>query len=211
MKNRFDLLAGYFGLFLILVFLTSSCATESWDFIGTWNLQPDKLTYINSDQRIKLTFPNDKWGVYTKPTKPNEHLKRLWKNPWAEDSSYVVLLAYYPDWPGHDVSMCFYIAPLLGHNPWIEENTGLEQYLALITMKMGPKVKKIFDYKVIQRKGRKIGVVRGKGPKGGIIAIWFSFKEKGRFSSILFMFDENLFESNKNQFWAIVDSYEYIE
>jgi hypothetical protein len=64
---------------------------------------------------------------------------------------------------------------------------------------------------VIQRKGRKIGVVRGKGPKGGIIAIWFSFKEKGRFSSILFMFDENLFESNKNQFWAIVDSYEYIE
>ena len=131
MKNKFELPGSYFGLSLIFALLISSCATERWDFIGTWNLQPNKLTYINSDQRIKLTFPNEKWRVYTKPTKPNEHFKRLWKNPWREDTSYMVLLAFYPDWPGHDVSMYFYIAPVLGHNPRIEANIGLGEYLAL--------------------------------------------------------------------------------
>ena len=211
MKNGFELLGSYIGLFLILILLASSCATESWDFIGTWNLHPDQLTYINADQNIKVTFPNNKWNVYTKPTKPNEHFKRLWKNPWAEDTSYMVLLAFYPGWPKYDISMYFYIAPVLGHNPWIEINTGLEQYLALMTRKIGSEVENKVDSEVIQRKGRRIGIVRGKGPKGGIISIWFCFNEKGRFSAILFMFDENVFESNKNQFWAIVDSYEYIE
>jgi len=210
LKSRVSII-GYIGLFLIFVLLASSCATESWDFIGTWNLQPDKLTYTNADQHIKVTFPNDKWVVYTKPTKPNEHFKQQWKNPWgAEDSSYMVLLAFYPDWPGHDVSMYFYVAPVLGHNPWIEDNTGLEQYLVLMT-KMHFEGGEKRDYKVIQRKGRKIGVLRhhvfGRGDR-----ISFFFKEKRRFSTIFFEFSgENLFESNKNQFWAIADSYEYIE
>ena len=205
MKSRFELQGGFIGLFLILVLLTSSCATESWDFIGTWNYQPDKLTYINPDQRIRLTFPNAKWGAYTKPTKPNEHFKQLWKNPRGEDSSYMVLLAFYPDWPGHDVSMYFYLAPVLGHNPRIEANISLDKYLALISGKMKSKGEIKVDYKVIQRKGRRIGVLTTEG------AFYIFFKEKRRFSILFFMCDEDQLEPNKNQFWAIADSYEYLE
>ena len=52
MKNGFELLGSYIGLFLILILLASSCATESWDFIGTWNLHPDKLP----GQKIPLAW-----------------------------------------------------------------------------------------------------------------------------------------------------------
>ena len=216
MKNRFDLQGSFIGLSLIFILLTSSCATENWDFIGTWNNQPDKLTYINSDQHIKLTFPNDRWVVYTKPTKPNEHFKQMWKNPWAEDTSYMVLLAFHPNWPGHEVLMSLVIAPVLGHNPWIEGNIGLEKYLGFM-VKMYAKEGKP-KYEVFQRKGRKIGVMLlgamlgGKGEKmARKIALYVFFEEKERFSTLFFLCDEDKFESTQNQLWAIVDSYEYIE
>ena len=203
MKSSFELQGGFIGVFLIFVLLTSSCATESWDFIGTWNYQPDKLTYINSDQRIKLTFPNDKWRVHTQP---NGTLKTIWKNPWREDSSYNVLWAFIPDWPYSKLKMGIWCSPVIGHNPQIEANISLEEYLALMIGKMESEGAKV-DYKVIQRKDRRIGVVSYKGNS----AISFFFKEKGRFSVLSFICDEDLFESNKNQFWAIGDSYEYLE
>ena len=86
----------HIGLSLVLTLLIFSCTPMDYDFIGTWNRQPDKLTYINYDQHIKLTFPNDKWRVYTKP---GERLRRIWKNPWKENSAYHVLWAFVEEMP----------------------------------------------------------------------------------------------------------------
>jgi hypothetical protein len=147
---------GYIGLSLVFALLISSCAAISDDFIGTWNRQPDTLTYINYDQHIKLTFPNDKWRVYTKP---NERLKRTWKNPWKENSSYHVLMAFVSDWPHWELSMVLQINPVKGHRLRIEADITLDEYIALVKPgMMGPKVEEI-DSKVIQRKDRRIGLI----------------------------------------------------
>jgi hypothetical protein len=197
----------YIVLSLVFVFLIFSCAPISNDFIGTWNHQPDSRTYINSDQRIKLTFPNDKWRVYTKP---GERLKEIWKNPWKENSSYHVLWAFVPDWPHAELSMVFQIQPVTGHRLRIEADITLEEYTALMKDgMMGTNVEEI-DSKVIQRNDRRIGVITDKW-KGGDMWLSILFKEKDRFSFLLFICDEDLFESKKDQFWAIVDSYEYID
>lgn len=195
----------YIGLSLVFALLISSCAPISYDFIGAWNRQPDTLTYINYDQRIKLTFPNDKWRVYTKP---NERLKGIWCKPWPENSSYHVLWAFFPDWPHTELSMAFQVNPVKGHRLRIEPDITLDEYIALVEFGMiGPKVEKIHS-EVIQRKDRRIGVITSKREH---IWLFTFFKEKDRFSFLVFICAEGLFESNKNQFWAIVDSYEYLE
>lgn len=204
-KNR-DLRVNYLVTLLILAFLISSCLTETWDFIGTWDQQPDKLTYINPDQRIKLTFPNEKWRVYTKP---DEKLKRIWKNPWREASSYHVLWAFVGDWPHAELMMGLQIEPFRGHRLGIEMvNVTLDEYLALFKSKMESGSHEI-DYKVIQRKDRRMGVLTIKSE--GDMRFCILFKEKDRFSELVFICAESLFESYKNQFWAIADSYEYLE
>lgn len=195
----------YIGLPLIFALLISACALISYDFVGTWNRQPDTLTYINYDQRIKLTFPNDKWRVYTKP---NERLKKIWLPPRKENSAYHVLWAFVPDWPHAELSMVLQINPIKGHRLRIEADITLDEYIALVKPgMMGPKVEEI-DSKVIQRKDRRIGVITSKREH---IWLFTFFKEEDRFSFLVFICAEGLFESNKDQFWAIVDSYEYID
>ncbi|NOZ69541.1 MAG: hypothetical protein GXP46_09955, partial [Deferribacteres bacterium] len=84
----------YIGLLMFFVLLIFSCATVSYDFIGTWNQEPGTLTYTNYDQHIKLTFPNDKWRVYTTFHKD---LKGVWMTPTKDNSYYHVLIAKVPD------------------------------------------------------------------------------------------------------------------
>lgn len=219
MTKKRALRVGQIWLPLILMLLISSCAPIGYDFVGIWNRQPDTLTYINPDQRIKLTFPNDKWRVYTEPT--NERLRYLWKRPAPKDSSYVVLYAFGPKPApkdrsvlsrfGPEVLMGLQINPLQGHRPPIAaKDISLDEYLALMKREMESKsAAQEIDYKVIQRKGRRMGVLTSKGKDTKYLGI--IFKEKDRFSVLAFFCDEELFESKKNQFWAIVDSYEYLE
>jgi hypothetical protein len=179
----------------------------NYDFIGTWNRQPDTLTYINYDQHIKLTFPNDKWRVYTKP---NERLKGVWLTPWKENSAYHVLMAFVPDWPHSEIDIVLQINPIKGHRLQIEADISLDEYMVLMKNgMMGPDVEEI-DSKVIQRNDRRIGVIKMK-LKDGWWWLYIFFKEKGRFSMLTFICHEGPSESNKNEFWAIVDSYEYID
>ena len=205
-KNRVLGIA-YIGLLLVFALLISSCAPINYDFIGTWNRQLETFTYVNHDQRIKLTFPNDKWRVYTKP---GDYLKEIWKNPWKNDSSYHVLWAFVPDWSRNELMMNFLIQPVKGHRLRFASDISLEEYTGLMKDgMMGPNVVDI-DFEVIQRNNRRIGVITDLWKDGNR---WLSifFKEKGRFSMMQFNCTEGLFESNKNQFWAIVDSYEYLD
>ena len=200
-KNRV-LRVGYIGLPVFFALLISPCTCVSQDFIGTWTCQPETRTYINSDQHIKLTFPNDKWRVYTGPHKD---LYFLWNTPTKDHSSYHVLVARVP---GTELFMQLVIEPT-------PENIdiSLDEYLALNKRTMELQVSRSgvgeFDSKVIQLEGRRIGLITctRKGQK----FLTTAFKEKGRFTGLAFNCVESLFESNQDQFWAIVDSYEYLE
>ena len=200
-KNRV-LRVGYIGLPVFFALLIYPCACVSHDFIGTWTCQPETLTYINSDQHIKLTFPNDKWRVYTGPHKD---LYFLWNRPTKDDGSYHVLIARVP---GIGLFMQLVIEPT-------PENIdiSLDEYLVLNKHRMELQVSGSgvgeFDSKVIQREGRTIGLITWTRKGQKFLAT--AFKEKGRFIGLAFNCVERLFESSQDQFWAIVDSYEYLE
>jgi hypothetical protein len=56
--------------------------------------------------------------------------------------------------------------------------------------------------------------VKGTGETrgtGGIKIITGTFKEEGRFTLLTVAAPETFFEASKDQFWGIVDSYEYID
>jgi hypothetical protein len=153
-----------------------------------------------------LAFPNDKWRVYTKP---NERLKKIWLTPWKENSAYHGLWAFVPDWPHPKLSMVLQINPVKGHRLRIEADITLDEYIALIKSGLERGKDEEIDSKVIQRNDRRIGVITER--LGGDMWLYTFFKEKDRFSFLLFICNVGLFESNKDQFWAIVDSYEYLE
>ena len=201
------------GLTVFLVLLVFSCTPISYDFIGTWTRQPETFTYINSDHHIKLTFPNKHWTVFKRPWHNTP-----WKIPSEEDSSYHILYAMGFAKPGGRMFLLI--------DPMENENISLADYMAIFEEKLlpengqkGQSDLKDIDYKVIQRKGRRIAIMtftvkRGKGFK----AFNVSFKEKGRFTTLGFscfkkwrVSLEDSFESCKNEYWTIVDSYEYLE
>ena len=82
------------GLLAFLVLLILSCTTtpERPDYIGTWQRQPGSLTYVNFDQHMKLTFPNEQWKVYTQPSDD-----LAWFVSTQDDFPYHVLIATIPE------------------------------------------------------------------------------------------------------------------
>ena len=68
---------------------------------------------------------------------------------------------------------------------------------------------KDFNSKVTHRKGLQIGVITFQVEEMKFLMT--SLKEKGRFTVLWFYSIEDLFEYKEDQFWSIVDSYEYFE
>jgi hypothetical protein len=208
---------GYMGLSLIFLLLISSCAPVSYDFIGTWNCQPDKLTYINKHQHIKLTLPDDKWRVYMNPTELPYKQRSHWVMPSDKSDAYQVLLAI-------DPRAALFMGLLIGPLPLGTEDMSENDMMDLMKVAFKIALKhqlrerafdsELGDYKVIQRKGRSIGVVTIKvsklmGPSTKcLLAV---FKEKTSLTMLMFACLEDLFEIKANQFWDIIDSYEYLE
>ena len=63
------------------------------------------------------------------------------------------------------------------------------------------------DSDVVQRKGRRIAVSVYRVKSMQFLSL--HFQERGRFVNLSFNCFEGLFESRKDDFWAIADSYEY--
>lgn len=199
-------------LFILLLFC--SCAPVSYDFIGSWNRQDDKVTYINEKQNIRITFPDRHWRVYTTPQNLPHTMKKGWKMPSDEDDSYHALLAIKPKL---GLSMQLIVFPLDG------EDISLDELLAEVEAggKMGILEDAMsetagrkfsldeIETKTIVRNGRRVGICAGK--VGALKFLFVFFAEKDRFSGLMFGCVEKIFESRKNEFWAITDSYEYLE
>ncbi|MHC4458727.1 MAG: hypothetical protein ACYS0I_16900 [Planctomycetota bacterium] len=197
----------FIALTLKFALLLFSCAPVSYDFIGTWHRQADKLTYINPDQHMKVTFPNDNWQVYTKPNEiPNASLRQGWKKATKEDTTYHVLLAIESRFP-----LIMQVLVELVEN----EDITLDEYLIAYASKarMAGTIKGVsledFSCKAIQQRGRRIGECFLTDQN--IKFLFIIFKEKGRFTTLAFNCFEGHFETRNDQFWAIFDSYEYLE
>jgi hypothetical protein len=190
---------------VLFVFIFTSCVPKSYDFIGTWNRQPDNLTYINHDKHIKLTFPNTRWKIYTSPNElPDYQLRKDWLKPTEENPNYRILLAMIPD-----------IGMIMQLNIQdMESEVTLEEFVAIqkVGFDMNPdKLSDLSEYnsEVIERHSKKIGVLQIKMTSLKILSV--IFQEERRFTILMFLCPEGLFESKKDQFWSIIDSYEYIE
>jgi len=91
----------------------------------------------------------------------------------------------------------------------------LEDYLSLAVQRIKKDTdSEMLRSKVVERAKRTIGVgvfklpLKGKG-NVDMKGLFVVLKEKGRFTTLMFGCPESLFESKTDQFWAIVDSYEY--
>ncbi|MFQ5898209.1 MAG: hypothetical protein ACE5JN_08175 [Candidatus Methylomirabilia bacterium] len=126
--------------------------------------------------------------------------------PGKEDRSYHVLIARI-----RDLAMLLQVQ--------IDERTtdiSLNEYAALtnesLLLTLGnPETLDFFvvDSIVAERDGRRILVVTYR--LLGQRALTIVFKDKGRFIAFSFSTLETLFESKQDEFWAVVDSYEYLE
>jgi hypothetical protein len=211
-KNTF--LGVGFALTALFLLVGPACSPVNYSFIGHWTQkaepltydnQEQRMTYVNHDQHMKVTFPDDQWRVYTEPT--NDYLKAAWKPPTKKKPAYLVMIAEHTE---------------LGMNVQIEvdpvaENIVLDDYLAT----HGQRLETVRGIEVLSNyptecNGRLIGVNVVKGTaetRGteGLKMITAIFEEENRFTLLTLATPSSLFESGKEKFWAIVDSYEYIE
>lgn len=205
---------GCIKLSLVFALLISSCALVSHDYIGTWNRQPDKLTYVNYDQHIKLTFPNGDgifggswkvWKVYTKP--PLGALGKHWKRPTKADPSYTVMMAIIKR---PRVMMQVMIDPA-------PTDISLDEYLAVYWQGINETQKETISKEIIDSEvsnDRTIGLfsVLARDEAAGTAKFVFAiFKEEGRFTTLLFGCPEKIFGLYNDQFRAIIHLYEYID
>lgn len=202
-KNRF------FHVFSILipvftVFIITSCATKSYDFIGTWNHQPETLTYINYDQHVKVTFPDKRWHVFTQPT--SEAMKKHWDTPTKDDPGYQIITALIKYIP---IIATIRIEPT-------PLDVSLDDYLDIGEQDLKRTLKNItvLRKEVIERNNRSIGVILYRMiPTQGLEQkhLFVIFKEPGRFTMLVMACPELYFEFEEGQLWSIIDSYKYIE
>ncbi len=205
---------GTIGLTLFSILVIFACAPIGYDFIGTWKQQPGTLTYVNYDQHIKLTFPSDEWRVYTRPHK--DTIK--WKRPTDRDKSYMILFAG----THYLAHTAVYIEPMpLEYSLDLYGEVSkdyLEKYF-----KREKKDAEILESKKIQRRGKAIWtiiykverIVKDKELDAEIEfydkRLLVIFKDKERFTNMIFSAEEHTFALKLDDFWAIVDSYEYLE
>ena len=190
------------ALFLLVI---SSCVSQRYDFIGHWTQKAGTLTYVNEDQHMVVTFPNDQWRVYTEPA--SDYLKVIWTAPTKHRPAYHVMHAELTELAmnaqievepvSEDIDLQFYIDI---HRHRLETVRGIQ----------------ILSNYVTTCADRSMGltVLKGTSETGGargMKIITGTFKEKGRFTLLTLACPESLFESGKEQFWAIADAYEYIE
>ena len=187
-------------VFFALLILSCVAVVKSHSYIGTWNHQPGTFTYINEDKGVQLTFPSDRWRVFTKPHKDMQD----WMEP--EAGTYHILIAREQDL---GLVAQVIIEPVTGDislDDYVK--LGVGQMQQIFSQAEGINFQMI-DSEATKRKGRPMGLVAYTVTNQRFLTI--IFKEKGRFTILTFNCLGTLFESKQDIFWSIVDSYECLE
>jgi hypothetical protein len=184
----------------IFFVLTSCASVDRYGYIGKW--EQHGLTWVNTESRLKITFPNPAWQVCAKP--PCEFLPEgTWKTPSEESRKGMYLEAVRP-------------APLAMFDMMIDENPG-NLILGLEDLMMREEVAlpltcpqcKDFTWEILGGKGRQMARGRlriGEEGKPTLVSVGVVVKEPGR----LVWFDLTIperFEETVSEFMQIVDSY----
>ena len=175
------------------------CAPISYDFIGTWEKRG--FTYVNQQQHIEVSLPDNQWKVYTEPI---GDVRSIWHYPRKRDPSYHVLIARI-----ERPAMLFQIVV----EP-VQREISLEDYMNISiarATKRNPDAE-VVSHEIVERNGRKISLlrVRVKSMEGPHKMLAITRRETGRFTCLVFSCPETLFESQLKAFWIIADSYKYI-
>jgi hypothetical protein len=177
--------------------------------LGTWTQDGD-LQYTNQFMHMKLRMPDDKWAVWKSPV---GRMARYWRWPTPEDDSYQLLAAGIPEL---NLGLGIIIDPDtldLTLDDYMAAQQGFAEQAAIVVRAFLPDQEEIhlevLESKVTERNGRTMGVLMMKALNERIFMV--IFKEEGRFTWLIFGSFETLFGSKKNQFWYIIDSYEYLE
>jgi len=182
----------------VMIAVFPLAAQAGYEYYDNWELQEDSLTYINTVQRMVVTFPDRDWKVFTAP---EGEVKNIWDRPLWNDSSYNVLIARLPD---KKMTMQFIIEPHI-------VGAVFQDYFEATRHKIDSAYAETHDIKwrddrLVEREGDTVGVMCYTfGDREATLVI---FNERERYVLASFNGPEGVFEKNKDEFWTLVDSYE---
>lgn len=195
---------GFIWILILLSYLLLSCGTTTANKVKeTWTHEPGTSTYINQEFNIKLSFPNEKWSVYTTPQDLPQGMRRFWKTSKKGDP-VDVLVAQSLD--NLILKLTIVYTPLA--EPLI-----LDGVMDAMINKLG--ASKNGEHSVDSRfqtlPGGRIGIitfrVKGETPTKWLYVM---LEEKGRLLWFAFhTYDMNPINLEESECWYIIKSYEY--
>lgn len=196
----------------MIFFLMTACASDRYNYISAKDQQTEtNNTYTSNEQQIRLTFPSHKWQLYTDQGTSPQVIGSIWKNPRYDGDSYNAAIAINPD--GGVIIMHLKIIP--SKNPIFKDR--FENMMAHLGDAMKFKIQSTggqvdnFSSKMIQRNNQEMAVAElTYYEQKAFTSLLVLLKEKDRLVLFEFYCLRDYFESYKNEFWWIVDSYERI-
>ncbi len=194
-------------------YLIYSCvSTTANRSLKAWKRQPGTSTYSSPEHNIKVTFPNDRWRIYTGPEEGPPYVKKSWKKYKSKHETYHGLMAIHPD--GGGIIMHLKIIP--SEQPVFKRK--LEDLMApmrdVYEMRLQQQGGRLdsFESKVIQRQNRRMAVAELQYyAQKDFMSLLAAIKERDRCVWFEFNCEKGNYESKKGEFWNIIDSYERIE
>ncbi len=206
MKGKFFLRISFACMLIIFSWLLHSCVTPTADkSMATWKHQPGTSTYISPEYNIKLTFPNNRWSVYTSPHEVPQGMRRFWRSS-QEGDPVDVLIAQSLD--NIVLKLTIIYTPLT-------EPASLDGMMDHMVRKLGASKKgeHSVESRLLQRPDGRIGIitfrVKAETPTKWLYAF---VEEKGRLLWFVFhTYDMNPINWEKSECWYIINSYEYFD
>ncbi|MBN1182225.1 MAG: hypothetical protein JXB49_08055 [Bacteroidales bacterium] len=194
----------YYCALVIFLLLQISCISLSLQKEMQWNVTDKPLVWVSEKQKMKITFPNESWRVYTKPTKVK----------WVYDENeYTVMHAQIPEL---DVILRINVTPNVSNDvDYKEYFTFYEQTIKNLIDNI--QTGNILEYipELIQNEKGKTGAITitYKVLLNNVVFNYCEFtvvkKDKEKAVIYRFICREPLFKLKKQQFLDIADSYEY--
>ncbi len=185
----------------------TSSFSEGYEYIGTWERKPETRTFTNFDHHIKLTFPNKRWLVYTRPQETPDLIKDIWKKSSKECCPGPLLVAVLLD------KKIFMHLLILPNGPPFTKPVTLEQHIDYMTKYIGAgRSEYMVKSKISQLPGgSRVGIItfrlKDKQPASWLYAY---LEEKDRFVWFTFMsYKATPMNWNVSECWDIIRSYEY--
>jgi len=197
------------GVFILICFFIAACASNRDNIQSVWSHQQDSNTYASHEQKIKITFPNYKWQLYSEQKASPEVIRNIWKKPQYDGDSYNVAIALNPE----DDVFIMHLKIIPSNNPAFNypfENMMIQMANAYkFTIESAGGQVENFKTRIIKRENKEIAIgeliYREQRNFGAFLGL---LKEKDRLVLFEFYILEEHLEARESEFLEIIDSYE---